>query len=256
MLISHLGLACRWVTRTWRVTPLPSMVSFVHDILPLLATEHDRLVDCTTLSLFSSCRQASEMKADATVCCVTYGNKVKLSASRPAIPSDYQLHVCRGCLRLVMVAERLVSMRSVLVSYIRQRSDGTINVARDVQICNSLIRSLAPLASELLTAYWYPQDAVEWMPGQRILSSHHVDETLGEIYTRIEDIEVPLPLTPMHDVLAAYEDIEDSLKFVMGRHLIPYAAIASLAVPPPNMEEVLRLGEAATSPWPLHRFIQ
>ena len=196
------------------------------------------------------------MKADATVCCVTYGNKLKLLASRPATPADYQLHVCRGCLRLAMVAERLVSMRSVLVSYIRQRTDGTVTVARDVQICNSLTRSLAPLASELLTEYWYPQDAVEWRPGQRILSSHHVDETLGEIYTRIEEIEVPLPLTPMHDVLAAYEDIEDSLKFVMGRHLIPYAAIASLAVPPPSMEEVLRLGETTTNPWPLHSFIQ
>ena len=218
-----------------------SMLSFIGDIFPIFSTELCRCFDCTSISLFAVSKKAQEARRTAAIFCTTYSSRVRMAASRPRIPLVFKDYTCRGCLRLAMVAERFMKMSTVLEQYLTARVNVAADVAMDVRLCDSLTSSLSVIASELLTDYDCPGAEAEWIVGHRIFSTYFVDSTLAGVYRIISNIGIPEPRQSAHAVLAAYEEVESDLRFIMGRHVLPYAAVRSIVVPPPSMDEVLRL---------------
>ena len=218
------------------------MLNFVEDILPLFLVESRRYMDCTSVLLFMANRRAYEAGCKAIVFCTSYSSRAKWVSPRPALPRSFQGYTCRGCIRLAMVAERLQKLGTLLERYLAARAVYT-NVATDVQICDDLVKDLSVVASELLPSYEFPASGAEWIAGERIFSSYYVDSSLAGVLRIIRKLGVPGPGQSARAILEAYEEVEQDLRFVMGRHVLPYAAIRSIAIPPPSLETSFKLGD-------------
>ena len=141
-----------------------------------------------------------------------------------------------------MVADRLQRLSALVERYLTARSVYT-DVATDVQLCDNLVRDLSAVASELLPSYESPESGAEWIAGERIFSCYYVDSSLAGVLRIIRGLGVPLPGQSARAILEAYEEVELDLRFVMGRHVLPYASVRAIAVPPPSLGTTLKLGD-------------
>ena len=94
-----------------------------------------------------------------------------------------------------------------------------------------------------MSSYDYPAPRTEWTVTQRIFSVGLVDETFAYISRAIGALKVPGVRQHAGLVIDAYDRVEDDMRYLIGGHLLPYASMRRLPIPPSSLYELWSFGD-------------